>query len=129
MLSEETLNKIKTLCVKYSAVKLLYLFGSQANGTAGTLSDYDFATYIKDDESKDLFLLPELSVGIGKILASDKIDICDLAKIDAPELAFEIINGSLIYEVEPYKILVEPVIMNVYFDFKIGLRKNFLTKD
>jgi len=129
MLTEDTITKISELCERFPKVKLLYLFGSQAKGAAGPLSDYDFSVYIAPEESSDPFLLPELGAALSKILSSDKIDICDLAKLDAPELAYEIINGELLYEVEPYKMLIEPFIMNIYFDFKMGLRNNFLTKD
>jgi len=129
MLTQETTTRIAELCRAYPEVKLMYLFGSQADGSAGTLSDFDFAVYIEQGESMDPFLLPELGVKLSKILGSNKIDVCDLATLNIPELAFDIIQGELLYEVEPYKLLVEPLIMNIYFDFKTGLRNNFLTKD
>jgi len=129
MFNEEKLTEIRNLCLGHSAIKLLYLFGSQSSGTAGPLSDYDFAIYIDKNESTDSFLLPEISAQLSRVIGSDKVDICDLAELDAPELAFEIIQGKLLYEIEPYKVIVEPHIMNMYFDFKIGLRNNFLTRD
>ena len=129
MLHEDLKAKISVLLKNYPAVKLLYMFGSRVNGNAGPLSDYDFSVYIAPEESTDPFLLPELGAKLSKIFSSDKIDISDLAKLNSPELAYEIIKGELLYEIEPYKMLVEPLIMNMYFDFKITLRNNFLTKD
>jgi len=37
-------------------------------------------------------------------------------------------SGSIIYEVEPYRMLIEPRILNEYFDFRFLLRKHGLTK-
>ena len=48
---------------------------------------------------------------------------------DAPELKYSIIkSGKVIYEIEPYKLLIEPKILNEYFDFRFLLRKYQLTK-
>jgi len=49
--------------------------------------------------------------------------------IEGPELKYNIIKeGKLIYEKEPYKVLIEPRILNEYFDFRMSLLRYNLTK-
>lgn len=128
MISQEIKESLVDLVRSYEGVKLFYLFGSQARDNAGPMSDYDFAIYSDTGVGNDVFLVPELQAKISKLLGTDKVDLCDLSKIEMPELMFDVINGKLLYEVEPYKELIEPQILNKYFDFKLELRKNNLTK-
>jgi len=52
-----------------------------------------------------------------------------LHTVETPELKYNIIaEGKLIYEKEPYKILVESKILNEYFDFYNLFARNNLTK-
>lgn len=127
------LNKIKNLCKifkLYPRIKLVYLFGSRANGKTGPLSDYDFGIYLSEKDPKKRFdLRLKLIAEISKELKDDKVDVCILNDIDAPELKYNIIkNGRIIFEKKPFKILVEPKILNEYFDFHFSLLKYNLTK-
>lgn len=71
----------------------------------------------------------ELMDKLSRILASNKIDVCILNDLKSPELKYTIIkNGNLLYEKEPFKLLVEPRILNEYFDFHYLLAKYNLTK-
>ncbi|MBI4035667.1 nucleotidyltransferase domain-containing protein [Candidatus Daviesbacteria bacterium] len=113
------------------AVKLVYFFGSKALGKEGPLSDYDFAVYLDEQDAKKRFqtrmeLLGKLSISLG----TDKIDLSVLNDIERPELKYSIItSGHVIYEREPFKILLEPKILNEYFDFMDGLKRFGLTRN
>lgn len=66
---------------------------------------------------------------ISRVLKTDKIDTVVLNHTDAPEIKYSIVkNGRIIYEVEPFRVLIEPGILNEYFDFRFLLRKHGLTK-
>lgn len=128
----EKLNKIFE---KIPAIKLVYFFGSMASGQAGPLSDYDFAVYfdLKKSDEKDreqMFdikfkLMDELS----RVLKTDKVDVAILNLAEEPEFRYNVIkNGKLIYDQEPFRVLIEPKILNEYFDFHYFMQKYDLTK-
>lgn len=114
----------------YPQIKLAYFFGSRAKGKESALSDYDFAVYLEEKDKNKRFetklsLMGKLSHKIGR----DEVDVVVLNDTESPELKYNIIKeGELIYEEEPYKLLIEPRILNEYFDFMYGLRKYNLTK-
>lgn len=114
----------------YPQVKLVYFFGSRAKGKEGRLSDYDFAVYLDEKDSKLRFetklnLMSKLSQRIG----IDNVDVVVLNDTESPELKYSIIKeGKLLFAEEPYKVFVEPRIFNEYFDFISGLKKYGLTK-
>jgi uncharacterized protein len=115
---------------KFQEIKLVYFFGSQAEGLAGPISDYDFAVYL-DEKSRDKIydIRFKLMDEIGRSLKTDKIDVVILNTTESPEIKYAIIkDGILLYEKEPFKILVEPKILNEYFDFHEMLVRNNLTK-
>lgn len=113
--------KVKAIFGAHKEVKLAYLFGSQVYGKTGPLSDYDFAVYFGETFSPieifnlKLALLNDLS----RTLGTDAVDLVILDGLDAPELGYHIISGGkLLVGREPYKMIIEPRIMNAYFDFK-----------
>ena len=119
--------KIKELFESYPQIKLVYLFGSTAREERGPMSDYDFAFYLSDKNGTDI--KTELISKLSGILNTDKVDVVILNSVESPELKFNIIkDGKLIYEVEPYKVLIEPRILSEYFDFCDLLKRNNLTK-
>ncbi len=122
--------KIREVFQSYPQLKLVYLFGSQAKGETGPLSDYDFAVYFDEKDPKKMFDIKlELMGQLSAILRTDEIDIVILNLSEMPEFKFNVIKeGELIYEEEPFRVLVEPKILNEYFDFKILLNKYGLTK-
>jgi len=130
MLSNPQMKSLKSFFQFYSQIKLVYLFGSQVNKTSGPLSDYDFAFYIDEKDKNKLFDLKLDLIGkLSQILKSDKIDVVILNMVESPELKYNIIkDGKLIFEREPYRILVEPQILNNYFDFHNLLLRYNLTK-
>jgi len=123
----EKLNKVFHV---YPQIKLVYLFGSQANGEVGPLSDYDFAVYFDEKDPKKMFDTKlELMDQLSRILGMDKVDNAILNLSEMPEFKFNVImEGQLIYEEEPFRVIVEPKILNEYFDFKLILNRYGLTK-
>lgn len=111
-------------------IKLVYLFGSQATGDTGPLSDYDFAFYA---DEKNKLKLGELKIHlmseISGILKTDDVDMVCLNTAESPELKYAVISeGKLLLSKEPFQLLVEPRILNEYFDFRSSLRRYHLTK-
>ena len=129
-MNEAFIEKIKKIFQSYTQIKLVYLFGSHAKGDVGSLSDYDFAIYFDEKDPKKMFNIKlELLDQLSRILVTDKIDITILNLSKMPELKFNVIKeGKLIYEEEPFRVIVEPKILNEYFDFKLLLSKYQLTK-
>lgn len=126
MLAEEIIEKIKKICRKYAQIQLLYVFGSQARGDAGHLSDHDFAIYLSESDSKKRFAIKlKLMNDLAVILGSDNVDLMVLNDTESPFLKFAAIkDGILIFE-KGSKVLVETAIMSEYFD----LRESFLKYD
>ena len=110
-------------------VKLVYLFGSMARGNRGPMSDYDFAVFLGEKDKREITrirfqMMDELSQALG----TDKIDVVMLDSAESPELKYNILQeGKLIFEREPFRVLVEPRILNEYFDFNLLLRRHGLT--
>ena len=129
MITQDLKIKLSGIFEAEPSVGLVYLFGSQAIGKTGQLSDYDFAVYFNEsDVVKRNNTLFGLAGNISKILNTDKIDAHSLNDIDLPELKYNIIaEGKIIFEREPFKVLVEPKILNEYFDFLYLLKKYNLT--
>jgi len=123
--------KLREIFKSHPEVRLVYLFGSQATEKTGPLSDHDFAVFLDDKISNQQmfdikFMLQDK---LSRELKTDKIDIVILNLTQGPELKYNIIkNGKLIYEIEPYRLILEPRILNSYFDFIYSLRKYNLTK-
>lgn len=132
MTNNVKIKKLKSIFEEFEAIKLVYFFGSMAVGEAGPESDYDFAVYfdlLKKDVKEMIDIKFKLMDLLSRKLKTDKIDMVILNLSEEPELKYEIIkNGKLIYEKEPYRILIEPKILNEYFDFRYFLRKYNLTK-
>lgn len=114
----------------YPQVKLVYFFGSRAKGKESALSDYDFAVYLDEKDSKKRFQIKlNLMAKLSQKIGTDNVDVVVLNDTQSPELKYSIIKeGKLICDEEPYKLFVEPRIFNEYFDFIYGLRKYNLTK-
>ena len=128
--NKETIKNIKKLCRADKSIGLFYLFGSQATGEVGPLSDYDFAVYF-DEFEKRLILEKKIGliVELSNIMKTDNLDLVILNEEAPPELKYSIIrDGQLIFEREPFRTLVEPKIMNEYFDFRTILLRHGLTQ-
>ena len=94
------------------------------------MSDFDFAVYL-DENDKNRIIDDRLSLmnKLSRLLKTDKIDIVILNTVQGSELKYNIISqGKLIYEKQPFRVIVEPKILNEYFDFHYLLSKYKLTK-
>lgn len=122
--------KLKTLFQSYPEIKLAYLFGSRANGKVGPLSDYDFAFYLGEQDAEKRFDIQlVLITKLTSLLKTEKVDVVILNDTQSPELKYNIIQeGKLLYAIEPFKVIVEPQILEEYFDFHYSLKKYGLTK-
>jgi len=110
-------------------VKLVYLFGSMARGDQGPMSDYDFAVYLDEKDKKETTRVRfQLMDALSRTLGTNRIDVVMLDSAESPELKYNILQeGKLIFEREPFRVLVEPRILNEYFDFNLLLRRHGLT--
>ena len=129
-MTEKEIKNLLPIFEVHPEVKLVYLFGSQATGKTGPLSDYDFAVYIDEKNSLQRFdIRLELFADLSSALKTDNIDLSVLNDVDVPELKYNIIkDGILIFEREPFKVLIEPEILMEYFDFHALLLRYNLTK-
>lgn len=121
---------LESIFAAYPEIKLVYFFGSRATGRGSSTSDYDFAIYFDGIDKAAMYEIRfELFDTLSRYLKSDAIDIVILNLAESPELKFFIIKeGRLILEREPFKVIVEPNILNEYFDFQTGLLKYNLTR-
>jgi len=124
------IKKLKKVFKKYPQIKLVYLFGSRAKREEGPISDYDFAIWVESKSKRKIFeIQSKIFVELSKILKTDKIDIIFLNLEESPELKFNVLKeGILIYEKDLFRVLVEPRILNEYFDFRLQLEKFDLAK-
>ncbi|MBI4330242.1 MAG: nucleotidyltransferase domain-containing protein [Chloroflexi bacterium] len=122
---------IESVFGAFPQVKLAYLFGSRASGRTGPLSDYDFAVYLDEpDVLKRFDVRVQLMDILSRKLQTNNVDVIVLNDAQGPELKYEVIkNGVLLFQVEPFKVIVEPRILNEYFDFHYSLVKHGLTKE
>ncbi len=129
-MNEKELQNLREIFKRHHEIKLVYLFGSKALDTDGILSDYDFAIYFeKKNRRRMLDIKLELFDQISRVLKTDKIDIVIINLAESPELKYQIIKeGKVIFEEQPYRVLLEPKLLNEYFDFHYTLSKYGLTK-
>lgn len=129
-MTREEIRRLKAFFKTYPEIKLVYFFGSRSREEHSKLSDYDFAVYLGTREKEKIYEIKiDMIVKISRLLITDRIDVVVLNLTDNPDLKYLIIKeGRLIYEKKPYKVLVEPGILNEYFDFHKMLAKYNLTK-
>ena len=129
-MSYNQIEKLMPIFENFKEIKLVYFFGSKSDGSDGPLSDYDFAVYLTERDRKKRFDIKlDLMKNLSRVLGTDAVDVVIFNDTESPELKYSIIyEGRVIYEKEPYRILIEPRILNDYFDFIYGLRKYGLTK-
>ncbi len=124
------IKKLNTIFKAYAEIKLVYFFGTKAICKGSHMSDYDFAIYLDTKDKKRIYEIKfELFDRISRLLKTDKIDIVILNLAESPELKYNIIKeGKLILEKEPFKVIIEPHILNEYFDFQNLLLRYKLTE-
>lgn len=116
---------MKDLAREMPQIVLAYIFGSTATNTRGPMSDYDFAVYLDEPDIKKRYDIKFSLMGkLSQALKTNKVDVAVINDTDNVYLKHAIISeGKLLFEKEPYKVIVEPKIMNEYFDFRILIDK------
>jgi len=129
-MDEKQIKELNNIFKNFPKIKLVYFFGSRAEDNAGPLSDYDFAIYLDEKDKKKMFEIKiDIQNEIVNMLKTDKVDVVILNLAQSPDLKYDVIkNGQLIFEKEPFKLVIEPKILNEYFDFNLMLLKHGLTK-
>lgn len=129
-MDNQVLKNIIPIFEKHPEVKLAYFFGSRADGKQGPMSDYDFAVYLHERDSKRAFEIKfQLVRELGEVLKTDRVDVVLLDFTESPELKYAVIKeGTLLFQRDPFRLIVEPKILNEYFDFVEVLRRYGLTR-
>lgn len=129
-INDRYIKNLTSIFKSYAEIKLVYFFGSKAICKDTSFSDYDFAIYFDSRDKKRMYEIKfELFDRISRLLKTDNIDIVILNMAESPELKYLIIKeGRLIFKTEPFKVIVEPKILNEYFDFRNLLLRYSLTK-
>jgi predicted nucleotidyltransferase len=115
-------DKLRAIPERFPAVRLIYLFGSQATGDPGPLSDYDLGILLAPSGNSSEFrarLHHELIV----LLAATKVDVVWLSG-GPVELAYAIIcQGVVVYQRDlATRVEYEARIMGQYGDYLPVLR-------
>ena len=102
-------------------ILLAYLFGSQAEGTAGPQSDYDIALLVRQPS---LALQARLAHEIGIILGKDRADVVFLNRAPV-ELAYAVIvQGQLLCQRSvAERVEFEAKVLSLYADYLPILRR------
>ena len=115
-------DKVRQAVEEFEEIKLLYLFGSQVGKKSTELSDYDFAIFLDEKTSgnREKEIILRLSAKLSLILKRNNIDLVILNRSLSPLLKFMVLKeGKLLYQKEPYRVIVEPTIYSEYFDFQL----------
>ena len=118
--------KLKNIFEDYPYIVSAYLFGSQASGKIGPMSDVDIAILLKEDAPKGRELIHEedyLAYKIARALGVKEVDLIDL---NSQGLIFKhniLRTGKLIYDADPrFRISFEMRVITEFCDFEPTLR-------
>lgn len=121
------IKKLKKLFNEYSCIKLGYVLSFKARRANGFNMAYTFAVYLNQSSNLRRFNFKlKLMRALSELLETEKIDVFVLNDDISSSLKFSFIKeGILLKEVEPYGVIVEPRILNEYWDFKLMYDKVF----
>jgi|SRR3972149_1657530 len=118
--------KLRDIFEDYPYIVSAYLFGSQASGKIGPMSDVDIAILLKEDAPKGRELIHEedyLAYKIARALGVKEVDLIDL---NSQGLIFKhniLRTGKLIYDADPrFRISFEMRLIREFCDFEPTLR-------
>jgi predicted nucleotidyltransferase len=117
----ESLHRLIRYLSGAEEILLAYLFGSQADGTAGPQSDYYIALLVRQPS---LALQARLAHEIGIILGTDRVDVVLLNRAPV-ELAYAVIvQGQLLYQRSvAERVEFEAKVLSLYADYLPILRR------
>jgi predicted nucleotidyltransferase len=107
---------------KDSEIQLAYLFGSQADGTQGPISDYDIAVLFTEKPTSQVKYY--IAHKLGTLLKTNRVDLI-LLNYAPIELSYSVIaNGIVVYNVNTYvRVEFEASILSRYGDYLPILRR------
>jgi predicted nucleotidyltransferase len=122
--SKQAMDKFESLrnyLASEPQVSLAYLFGSQANGVIGPLSDYDLGVLVERPSAE---LRYRLSYHVGRLMDTDRVDLVLLNQAPV-ELAYAIIaQGRLLYQRNlALRVEFEAGVLSRYGDYVPILRQ------
>jgi predicted nucleotidyltransferase len=115
-------DKLAPLLASLNGLRLVYLFGSQAEGLAGPMSDYDLGVLV-DRTTDASHIQAQLAHQVARALETDRVDVVLLNR--APiELAYAIIaQGTVLFEQDvATRVEYEAQVLSVYGDYLPVLR-------
>ncbi|MBA3046321.1 MAG: nucleotidyltransferase domain-containing protein [Candidatus Thermoplasmatota archaeon] len=119
-MKEQDINGLAEFFQQQKDIKVAYVFGSEAKGSAGKLSDVDIAVYVDGSVSRKNYLGLKLSIlgEISSILKTDRIDL--VVMNNAPLLLnYNIIKfGKPLTSNEAERARLETKILSAYLDKK-----------
>ena len=97
-MDDAIMHQIRTILSQNQWVSFAYLFGSRAQGKAGSRSDWDIAVYITDAvlERNPVWQKIKIEDEISLALKIDNIQVVILNSLDAPLFAFTIISKGIV---------------------------------
>ncbi|MDY0211728.1 MAG: nucleotidyltransferase domain-containing protein [Desulfuromonadaceae bacterium] len=113
--TQQILNNIQAVLNSMPQVEFAYLFGSQAQGVTGPLSDIDIAVFVQERE--DMFMLRLLLLEqlqrLGGLVPVDLVVLNNAP----PVLKYEVIcNGNVIKENRELRVMFEVRTLGEYLD-------------
>ena len=117
---------LKDIFQEYPYIASAYLFGSQASGKIGPMSDVDIAILLKDNAPVGRELVHEedyLAYRISKALCVREVDLIDLNRQGLIFRHNVLRTGRLIYDADPaLRIRFEMQVITNFCDFESTLR-------
>ncbi|MEK6737074.1 MAG: nucleotidyltransferase domain-containing protein [Planctomycetota bacterium] len=97
-MDDAIMHQIRTILSQNQWVSFAYLFGSRAQGKAGSRSDWDIAVYITGAELERNPVWQKIKIEdeISLALKTDNIQVVILNGLDAPLFAFNIISKGIV---------------------------------
>jgi len=124
-MKEQDIKRLAEFFRQRKDIKVAYIFGSEAKGSAGKLSDVDIAISVDETLSRKNYLGLKLSIlgEVSSILKTDKIDLVIMN--NAPLLLnYNIIKyGKLLTSDETERARLETKILSQHLDRKPILEK------
>jgi hypothetical protein len=118
--------KLKSIFKDYPYIASAYLFGSQASGKTGPMSDIDIAILLKDNAPKGRELIHAEDYLAYKIETALQAKVVDLIELNRQKLIFVhnvLRTGKLIYDADPdFRIKFVTKVISDYCDFELTLR-------
>lgn len=119
------INKLKDIFKEYPYIASVYLFGSQATGRTGPMSDVDIAVLLKEPHPTGRELIHAMDYLAFRIEETLKKEV-DIVELNSQGLIFQhnvLRSGRLIYDAAPsFRIRFIARIISNYCDFEPTIR-------